>query len=56
MENERIERIRQEIADLKARWPGHSISPAMWMQLEELEAELEQAEKETQTGEGNKSG
>jgi len=37
----RIRELEQEIADLKARWPKHSVPPAMLMRLEELEEELE---------------
>jgi hypothetical protein len=33
--------LEREIADLKARWPKHSVPPAMLMRLEELEEELE---------------
>jgi ubiquinone/menaquinone biosynthesis C-methylase UbiE len=43
MEDSRIKEIEEQIADLKARWPAHSVPPAMWMQLEELEAKLEEA-------------
>lgn len=45
MENERIRKIKEEIAELKAKWPAHSVPPSMWMKLEELEERLEQAEK-----------
>ena len=37
----RIQKLEREIADLKARWPQHSVPPAMLMRLEELEEELE---------------
>ncbi len=37
----RIQELEREIADLKARWPKHSVPPAMLMRLEELEEELE---------------
>ena len=47
MESESIEKIQEEIADLKARWPAHSVPPSMWQKLEELEAKLEQAEKDS---------
>jgi hypothetical protein len=40
----RIQKLEQEIADLKARWPKHSVPPAMLMRLEELEEELERLE------------
>jgi hypothetical protein len=43
----RIQEIEEKIADLKARWPAHSVTPSMWMQLEELEEELERAKKES---------
>lgn len=40
MEDDRIREIEEKIADLKARWPPHSVPPAMWQQLEELEEQL----------------
>jgi hypothetical protein len=46
MSNKKIEEIEEKIADLKARWPAHSVPPSMWQQLEELEDELEAARKE----------
>ena len=46
MEKERIKKIQEEIADLKAKWPAHSAPPSMWQKLEELEEQLEQAKKE----------
>jgi hypothetical protein len=45
MSTDRIKEIEDKIADLKARWPAHSVPPSMWQQLEELEAELEKARK-----------
>ena len=42
---EKVREIEDKIADLKARWPPHSVPPSMWRQLEELEAELEEARK-----------
>jgi len=41
MNTDRIKEIENEIADLKARWPAHSVPPSMWQKLEELEDELE---------------
>ena len=38
-----IKAIEREIADLRARWPAHSVPPAMWMELEELENRLKEA-------------
>ena len=46
MAEDKIKEIEEKIADLKARWPAHSVPPSMWMQLEELEDELEAARKE----------
>ena len=39
--SERIEELKRQIAELKGRWPAHSVPPAMFQQLEELEEELE---------------
>lgn len=41
MGNERIKILKKEIADLKSQWPAHSVPPAMLLQLDELEEELE---------------
>jgi hypothetical protein len=46
MESEKIKEIQEKIADLKGRWPAHSVPPSMWQQLEDLEAELEAAKRE----------
>ena len=39
------EEIEEQIADLKARWPAHSVPPSMWQELEELEEKLEKAQE-----------
>jgi hypothetical protein len=44
---DKVEEIEEKIADLKARWPAHSVPPSMWQQLDELEVELEKARSET---------
>jgi len=46
MSSDKIIEIETKIADLKARWPAHSVPPSIWQQLEELEAQLEEAKKE----------
>jgi hypothetical protein len=46
MNDKRIEEIEEQIAELKARFPAHSVPPHMWQQLEELEEKLEQAKNE----------
>jgi len=48
--NDRVREIEEKIADLKARWPAHSVPPSMWQQLEELEDELEKAQKTEGSG------
>ena len=45
MSEDKVREIEDKIAELKARWPAHSVPPSMWHQLEELEAQLEEAEK-----------
>jgi hypothetical protein len=45
MDVNRVKEIEDKIADLKARWPAHSVPPRMWQQLEELEEELEKEKK-----------
>ncbi len=48
-DNDKIKDIEAKIADLKARWPAHTVPPHMWMELEELEEELKKA-KESANG------
>ena len=48
-----VEEIEAEITDLKARWPAHSVPPRMWQELEKLEEQLEQAERDRGNGELN---
>jgi hypothetical protein len=40
-----VKEIEGKIADLKARWPAHSVHPSMVQELEKLEEELERAKK-----------
>jgi tRNA-Thr(GGU) m(6)t(6)A37 methyltransferase TsaA len=40
MSRDKVEKLKQQIADLKKRWPAHSVSPAMMEQLDDLEEEL----------------
>jgi phage shock protein A len=42
MSEARIEELKKQIAELEARWPAHSVPPAMLQQLEDLEEELEE--------------
>ena len=41
MSEKRIEEIEAKIADLKKRWPEHSVPPALMQELDELEEQLE---------------
>ena len=41
MSRQRIKELESQIAELKRRWPAHSVPPTMFQQLEELEEELE---------------
>ena len=50
MNPDEVREIEDRIADLKARWPAHSVPPSMWQQLEELEDELEKAKREANSG------
>jgi hypothetical protein len=38
---ERIDRLERQLAELKARLPKHSVPPAMMIEMEEVEEELE---------------
>jgi hypothetical protein len=42
---ERIAQVKQQLADLEARLPAHSVPPAMAIELETLDEELEQLQK-----------
>ena len=41
MGRDRVEELEKRIADLKKRWPAHSVSAALMEQLDELEEELQ---------------
>jgi hypothetical protein len=46
VDNDKVKEIEEKIADLKGRWPKHSVRPNMLQELEDLEAQLEAAKKE----------
>ena len=50
MATDKVREIEDKIADLKARWPAHSVPPSMWQQLEQLEDELEKAREAEKRG------
>lgn len=39
--DDRLQELEARIADLRRRLPRHSVPPAMWLELEELEEERE---------------
>ena len=43
---DRIREIEARIADLKARFPTHSVKPAMYRELEDLEQAIREAATE----------
>ena len=46
MENERIKALEEQIADLKKRWPPHSVPAALLQEMDDLDEELaEELEK-----------
>lgn len=40
-QEKRLQELQRELDDLRARWPAHSVKPAMLNQLEDLEEEIE---------------
>jgi hypothetical protein len=53
----RVKEIEAKLADLKGRWPAHTVPPRMWQQLEDLEEELRLAiEEETDAGKNGAGG
>jgi hypothetical protein len=51
MSNQRIKELKKQIAELKSRWPAHSVPPTMFQQLEDLEEELERELRKAAQGE-----
>lgn len=45
-DGDKVKELEQKLADLKARWPAHSVPVSMWQELEELEEALEKAKGE----------
>jgi len=50
MSDDRITELEEQIAELKRRFPAHSVPPAMMQQLEELEDELESEREKASRG------
>ena len=53
MEDKRIQELNKLIADLKKRWPAHSVSPVMMQELDDLEEELAKALEQVRKEENN---
>jgi hypothetical protein len=53
MSNGRVRELEGRIAELKSRWPAHSVPPTMLQQLEELEEELERELRKAAEGLAN---
>ncbi len=49
-DEDRVHELEKRIADLKSRWPAHSVPPAMLQELDELEEELERLRGEVDAG------
>ncbi len=49
--NQRIKELEERIADLKQRWPAHSVPPALMLELDDLEDELAKALVQSQKDE-----
>jgi hypothetical protein len=45
-DDSRVLALEREIAEIKDRWPPHSVPPQLLRRLDELEDELERAKKE----------
>ncbi len=44
--DQKIADVQEKIADVKKRWPFHSVKPAQVQELENLELELEELQKQ----------
>ncbi len=53
---QRIRQLEQQIADIQARLPKHSVPSHMILELEDLEDELESLRRQTQENSSTKTG
>ena len=56
MSEDKVRKIEDKIADLKARWPAHTVHASMWQELEELEDELEKAKEAKREADAKQDG
>jgi tRNA (adenine37-N6)-methyltransferase len=54
LNKDRVEELKEQIADIEKRWPAHSVPPVLMQQLDELEQELSR-ELESTAGSAGKS-
>ena len=52
MSNDKIKELEQKIAELKSRWPEHSVPTSMWLELDDLEEELNTEKKRESSATG----
>jgi L-lactate utilization protein LutB len=53
MKNDLIKELEEKIAELKKRWPAHSVPPAMLQELDDLEEALVEELKKENVVESN---
>ncbi|MBT3316143.1 MAG: histidine kinase [Anaerolineae bacterium] len=53
MKNDLIKELEEKIAELKKRWPAHSVPPAMLQELDDLEEALVEELKKQNVEESN---
>ena len=41
-----VQELEKKIAELKKRWPAHSVPPALMQELDDLEEQLAEAQKQ----------
>lgn len=46
-----VQELEKQIAELKKRWPAHSVPPALMQELDELEEQLGEALRQAIQGE-----
>jgi hypothetical protein len=46
MNDKQIQELEEKIAELKKRWPAHSVPPALMRELDDLEEELAEAQRQ----------
>lgn len=55
-DGDKVKELEEKLADLKGRWPAHSVPISMWQELEELEEALEKAKEAVREEHGTQDG